>query len=739
MMQENLTEVKGTVSNIIYKNEENGYCVANLELDDGGETVIVGTMPFLGVAEYISAYGSYINHSEYGMQFSVAVFDRKLPMGLKGICDYLSSRTIKGIGPKTARLIVEEFGAESFDVIASEPDKLCKIRGISREKAYEMSYSFNQQNTMRMILDFLIKHELPIMFASGLYQEYGEHTIKILSDNPYVLCKERFGLSFDRCDNVAKSIGIEDESPIRLRAAILYELTFNLQSGHVFIPEEKLISITHSLCKGSFERIREELTYLYEVYDVVKDVISGKEISYLRDYHSYENYVAQSVVRLAKMRLAKPSDFEKVCGNIQANMSIALEEEQKNALEAPFTHGISVITGGPGTGKTTTILGLIKLFEHYKMEVFLAAPTGRAAKRMTELCGFEAKTIHRLLEGTFSKEEGIMRFKRNIDNPLEAEVLIIDEGSMVDMKLAASIFYAIKPHTRVIFVGDKDQLPPVGSGTFFSDIVESKYVYSTKLNYVFRQGEGSKIVENAHYINKGMYPVLSENKGDFYFASCKSAKSATENIVSLMCKRIPKAFGIESKDIQVICPTRQMSCGTVMLNKLLQMALNPPVSLTNEVRYGSAVFRKNDRVMQTENNYDVLWVKPDTGEAGTGIFNGDTGIITDIDKSSGVMSILFDDKVIAYSFDELGQVEHAYAITVHKSQGSEYEAVILPLFEMPDRLANRSILYTAVTRAKKLLIIVGREQVVFNMVDSNNKNRRYGALKSRIKAYYENN
>ncbi|MBR4880124.1 MAG: ATP-dependent RecD-like DNA helicase [Clostridia bacterium] len=735
---DNLIEIRGTVTNIIYRNEENGYCVANIELDDGGETVIVGTMPFLGAAEYISAQGNYTNHSEYGMQFAVVVVDRKLPSGLRGMYDYLSSKTVKGIGPKTARLIVDEFGEQTFYILANHPEELCKIKGISREKAFEMSYSFNQQNTMRLILDFLLKHELPLKLAAGIYSEFGEHSLKILTDNPYLLCSERFEVTFDKADEIAKKLSIGPQSAIRLRAALLYELNFNLQSGHVFIPENKLLDITHMLCDGDYFRLRQELEYLYEAGEVVRDVVADKVISYLRNYHTYENFVAESIVRLSKMTLVKPADFEKRCNDIQSSLSIKLNEEQIEALSAPFEHGISVITGGPGTGKTTTIQGLIRLFDHYGMTIALAAPTGRAAKRMTELCGVEAKTVHRLLEGTYSQKEGVMRFMRNLENPLDIDVLIVDEGSMVDMKLASSIFYALKHHTRVVFVGDKDQLPPVGSGTFFSDIVESKYVHSIKLSYVFRQGNGSEIVENAHYINAGLYPDLAKNKGDFYFASVMGTRAATDNIVSLMAERIPRAFGIPPENIQVITPTRQLRCGTHALNKLLQHALNPVKIISKEIRYGSVVFRLNDRVMQIKNNYDIVWVNPDTGEIGTGVFNGDTGIVSDIDKGAGILTVVFDEKEVNYSFDELNQIEHAYAITVHKSQGSEYDAVILPIYEIPERLMNRSILYTAITRAKKLLVIVGDEEYVHQMVDSNNKNKRYSALKTRIRYYYEN-
>ena len=730
-------EIKGVVSNIVYKNEENGYCVAGVELDDGGETVIVGTMPFLGVSEEIWAQGSYVNHPEYGMQFSVVVFERKMPSDLKGICDYLSSRVIKGIGPKTARQLVDTFGRETFDVIAHMPEKLTQIRGISREKAYEISDSFNRQNVMQMILNFLLQHQLPMAFAAGLYKEFGENAIKIISADPYVLCWERFGLDFHVADEVAKVLEIRDNDPVRLKAALVYELTFNLGSGHIFIPEDKLLEITHKLCGADFTELRREIDQLYENGELVRDTVAEKPVCYLRNYHGYEDFVAQSIVRLAKMVIQSPPDFDKVCKRVQANLSMTFAAEQIEALKAPFENALTVITGGPGTGKTTTILGLMELFDHYKMSVCLAAPTGRAAKRMTELCGREAKTLHRLLEAGYSREDGVMRFKRNLENPIETDILIIDEASMVDMKLAAAVFFALKHHTRVILVGDKDQLPPVGSGNFFKDLIESKYVPSVALTYIFRQGQDSRIVTNAHLINQGQYPDLATNKGDFYFAAVKSGQSATSNIVSLMCQRIPKTFGIPSSDIQVISPTRQMSCGTFALNRLLQNELNPSSAFVPEIRFGSVIFREGDRVMQIKNNYDVIWVKSDTGEAGSGIFNGDAGVITKLDKQGGMMVVLFDDsREAAYTLDELDQLEHAYAITVHKAQGSEYDAVILPLFEMPQRLANRSILYTAVTRAKKLLIIVGSPEVVAQMVDINSKNKRYGALKSRIRRYY---
>lgn len=734
----NVLKIDGVISNIIFKNEDNGYCVAAAQLIDGGEVVIVGTMPFLGESETISAVGNFINHPEYGSQFAISSYERTLPADLNGICTYLSSKTIKGIGPKTARQIVDLFGKDSFDVIANQPEKLCKIRGISLEKARDISASFAKQNIMRMVLEFLIRYHLPLYHGAGIYQSYGENSINILHSNPYVLCDEKYGLGFNTVDDIARELEILDESPVRIRAALLYELSFNLQSGHVFIPRDKLLEITNRLCGVSTELIEHELAELCELGDIVSDIVAEREMCYLSEYYKFESSIAGEIHRLAEMHLMCPPDFEKVFKKIQKDLNIEYAEKQAAALRAPFEYGICVITGGPGTGKTTAIQGLIKLFEHYKMDVLMAAPTGRAAKRITELCGVEAKTIHRLLEAKFSKDEGTMFFNRNNQNPLDTDVLIVDESSMIDMKLASSIFNALKPHTRIVFVGDKDQLPPVGAGTFFSDLVSSKHINSTILSYIFRQAGGSDIVSCAHMINAGEIPQLQKNTNDFFFSSASFSKFAIDTIVSLITQRIPKTFGIEKQDIQLITPTRQMSCGTVSLNNVLQDALNPPAAGKSEVRFGPVIFRDGDRVMQTRNNYDVLWVKPQTGEAGTGIFNGDCGNITHIDKKQGVLTINFEDRDADYSFDELGQIEHAYAITAHKAQGSEYEAVILPLFDVPERLQNRSILYTAVTRAKKLLIIVGKQDIVANMIASNNKNRRYGALKHRIRWEFEN-
>ena len=731
-MDQLLEQITGEVESVIYQNEENGYTVARVFCDDGQVLTVVGILPCLGAGERLSAEGTLTSHPQHGPQFQVESYYRELPEEEEGIYSYLASRTVKGIGPKTAQAIVDRFGTDSFRVLAEEPELLTQIRGISRDKAKVMQHAFLRLNAMRLLLEFLLRYQLPPSFAASLSRLYGERAVEVIQDDPYLLCGEEYNLDFARADRLAEEFGIDGENEKRLSAALLYVLSFNLQSGHTFLPEDKLLTVAASLIGMPEERMAEQLQELEHRGKVCRDVVAGHDVWYLSYIHRQERFVAEELCRLWQLPLRAPRDLEKAMDRQAKKRNMEYAPLQQEAIAMPFTAGISLITGGPGTGKTTALLTLIDLLEEYGMQVLLCAPTGRAAKRMSQLCQREAKTLHRLLEAGFD-ENGRMAFQRKRENPLDCDVVVVDEASMLDLALAAALLDALKPHTRLVLVGDADQLPPVGAGSLFSDLLACKGIARVCLTQVFRQAQDSEIILNAHLINAGEVPALRRNTGDFYFSSAASSDSAIQTVVSLMTHRIPNYFGIETGDIQVICPSRQMACGTVNLNKLLQEALNPPAAGKKETNFGAATFRVGDRVMQIRNNYDMLWQYTDTGEVGTGIYNGDTGTIVALDPAARVLTVRFDDREAEYPFEQLGELEHAYAVTAHKSQGSEYEAVIIPVYAAPERLLSRNLLYTAVTRAKRLLVLVGREEMVRQMIDTPNRNRRYCGLKTRVR------
>lgn len=736
MEQRELEKIEGTVAALIYKNDESGWAVAKVDTDQG-ELVVTGVMPYLGAGESVVVYGHYVTHPEYGPQFSAVNYERVLPSTVNGIYDYLASRTVKGIGPKTALAIVERFGTETFDVLASMPEKLSDVKGITLKKAKEIQQSFLQNNAMRVLLEYFAQNGLPMWCAAGVYKVYGEYAVQMLNEDPYLLCGERFGLDFHQVDEAAAQMGVPPQSPVRLRAAVLYELTFNLQSGHCFIPHAKLVEATAKLCAADPEDVEVQLAELLSTGQVVEEEINGRPMDYLQNLHRDENTVAREAIRLLSMHLERPKNLDKLIRQAEKDHGILYAEKQKDALRLCFDSALSLITGGPGTGKTTAVLGILSMLRSYGLSVALCAPTGRAAKKMSELCGEEAKTLHRMLEAAYSPEEGVIKFKRGSQNPIVADVIIVDEASMLDISLTASLLEAMKPHTRLILIGDADQLPPVWAGSVFADLLACEFIPQVRLTEIFRQAQGSQIVMNAHRINQGQMPELARNEGDFYFSAAATPENAVETVATLMAQRIPAHFGIEPQNIQVVCPTRQQMCGTVSLNQILQSYLNPPAEGKPEVRHGPFLFRLGDRVMQVKNNYDILWQSCATAEVGAGVFNGDTGTITMIDRREKVLVVRFDDRDAAYAFDDLYQLEPAYAITAHKAQGSEYEAVIVPVFQAPERLLTRNILYTAVTRAKKLLVLVGRAKVIRQMVDTNHKNRRYSALKYRLRGYHD--
>ncbi|MEA4920709.1 MAG: ATP-dependent RecD-like DNA helicase [Clostridiaceae bacterium] len=727
-----MTRINGIVDSIIFRSEDSGYAVARALLDDGDDVVIVGTMPFLGVGEKITAQGEFTNHPKHGPQFSVTSYSREMPNTVSGIYDYLASGTVRGVGNKTARAIVNAFGTDSFSVIASEPEKLSSIKGVSLSKAIEIGESFRRLNTMKMIMDFLAFYQLPPHISAALFRTYGTSSLELLKKNPYVLCEKGFDLGFYDIDKVAGDLGFTKDCIERLEAGILYELSFNAENGHAFIPEDKLIEATASLCDIDEDELFDPLENLVEKKRVIQDVIKGHDVCYLDYLYRCETFIADEIHRLCSMKIMPPPGLDKHIAATEHNHGIRYGEGQKQAMRMCFESAVSLITGGPGTGKTTTLLCMLELLEADGMSFMLAAPTGRAAKRMSEVCGREAKTLHRLLESVFDSAQGNIGFRRDRSNPLDTDVIIVDEASMLDLLLASSLLDAMKPHTRLVLIGDADQLPPMGPGSFFSELLVCPDIPKTILTEIFRQAQGSDIVVNSHMINQGQVPPIKKNSGDFFFANARSAETTASSVLALITERIPLKFGIEPADIQVICPSRQLACGTAALNVLLQTYLNPPSPQKAEVKAGNAIFRCGDRIMQIKNNYDLMWRRLDTPEVGTGVFNGDTGVIVHIDNAARILVVRYDDKEADYTFDEINQLEHAYAITVHKSQGSEYPAVVLPLFAAPQRLLTRSMLYTAVTRAKKLLVIAGREEIVGQMVETNKKNKRFSALRMRI-------
>ncbi len=731
-MDEQFITISAMVEAIIFRNDLNGYTVARASLPNGEDIVLVGAMPLLGVGESIEAQGERKNHPQHGEQFSVLSYTSFMPEDSEGIYHYLASRSVKGIGPKTARAIVDRFGAQTFEVLSGDPKKLAEIKGITLKKAREICDNFQSMSAMRTLLAFLTQSGLPLHIAGMLLRDYGTAAEQAIRSDPYLLCRGDYGMGFYEVDELARALDISEDSPSRIDGALLFELAFNMQNGHTFLPEDKLISATDDLigCGESllFERIGE----LCKKGRIVPDTIGKTQVYYLDFLYTQELFLADEIFRLYSMTLKPPPNLEGLISKIERRREIEYVPLQRQALSMCFSSAISLITGGPGTGKTTALITLVEILEACGLETVLAAPTGRAAKRMSELCGREARTIHRLLEAA-AGNGGAMHFRRNRENPLSADVIIVDEASMIDNALAAALLDALKPHTRLVLVGDVDQLPPVGSGSFFSDLLDCPSLPRVALTEIFRQARESDIVVAAHEINSGTVPALRKNDNDFYFTAGRSAEGTVDNVISLITTRIPSHFGIASEDIQVICPTRMTPCGTASLNKLLQAVLNPPSKLKAEARLPDRILRVGDRVMQIKNNYDLIWVRQKTAEVGTGVFNGDSGVIDSIDNQSRLMTVRFEDRLCEYSFDNISELEHGWAITAHKSQGSEYPAVIIPLFSVPSRLLSRNILYTAVTRARSLLILVGRAELVGEMIKAGKKNRRFSGLRRRLK------
>ena len=727
-----LERIDGHVVAVIYFSEETGYTVLRAELDDGSQAIIVGCIPMAAPGESITAWGQWTRHPSHGEQFKAEHTERVMPSGTEAIFDYLSSGVIKGIGPATAALIVSRFGDDSLAVLRDHPEKLATLRGISAKKAEDLSAAFRRQTGMRSLMEFLGSAGIGPVYALRLYRYYGDEALDIVQDNPYILASVQIGASFAEADNLALSQGMEGDAPQRVAAALLFELRYNSDNGHCFLPVDKLTNAVVQLIGVEGEQAREGLDMLLDSGEVEVEQVSNVQACYLTGLYEAEVYVAARLREMAshvyESTKVKP---ELVIEKLEAEQGIRLAPQQRHTLDAAAERQLIVITGGPGTGKTTSVRAVLAMFDAMGLDTFLAAPTGQAAKRLSEVTGRDASTIHRLLEASFSPETDSVAFRKKENDKLKCGALILDECSMIDVTLMRAVLAAIGANCRLVLVGDADQLPSVGPGSVFRDIIRSGKAETVRLTEIFRQKEESRIVIAAHQINHGQVPDLHLNKGGFYFMRRRDPEAAAETIVSLCSERLPKNMGISPGQIQVLSPTRKGPAGTENLNKLLQQALNPPASGKNEMNYGGRTFREGDRVMQIRNDYDIIW-KTDSLESGYGIFNGDIGFIRGIDPAAETMTIDFDGRIADYVYEQAAELDHAWAATVHKSQGSEYRAVVLAAAAPPRQLMYRGLLYTAVSRASELLVAVGDEEVIRIMTENARRSKRYTGLRFRL-------
>ena len=729
---ENVDVLYCTVNSVIYSNPESGYAVLAVTDTDGAEQKLTGTLPYPWPGENITAYGHWVSHAEYGKQFRAESSDRSNPEGVHGIFAYLASGAVKGIGPVLAGQIVHRFGAKALHVLEEEPAELAKIRGISLSKAEKMSKDYRRQTGMRSLVLFFTSCGITPDYAVRLYRMFGDEAPELLKSNPYLLTAEGIGAPFNMADSLAAMLGIGDTDPNRLKAGIAYVVRFNERNGHCFIPYGKLLNAAAGQLALEPAELEETLEDMTEQGGLIREQIAGEDACYLPEMYRAETETARRIGRMVTHIDMPAFDLDGLIADCEREQGIRFAPQQKEILRAALTNRLLAVTGGPGTGKTTSLRAILRLYRKLGMRTILAAPTGRAAKRMSEVTGEEASTLHRLLGAKTSENEMESGFSKNSADPLHCDALVIDECSMVDIRLMHATLDALPTGARLILVGDAAQLPAVGPGDVFSAILRSGVVPSVCLTEIFRQQDGSRIVRNAHMINRGEHPDLSENTGDFFRLQRMKAGTIAETVVELTKTRLPQRMGIPSTDIQILTPTRKGDCGTAALNKALQAALNPPGQEKREHPFGDVVFREGDRVIQTRNDYDILWEASD-GSTGMGIYNGDIGILRSIDKEEQTLTVDFDGRLAKYDYDALQDLEHAWALTVHKAQGSEYRAVILVLSESAPRLLTRTVLYTAVTRARDLLIMVGNDSAAYRMIDTYRQNRRYNALRIRIR------
>lgn len=719
-------ELSGSVEDVIYKNADNGYTVINLGCDEG-LIAVVGNLGDVNEGERLSLRGGWITSPKYGRQFKAAMCERSMPETESEISAYLGSGVIKGLGPAIAKKIVKQFGTEALDIIDNDCMQLTVIKGITSDKALYISNEYHKITGVNEVIKFLGEYNFGPAHAISVWSAFEHDSIKQIKTNPYILCTSGIDIDFRSVDRMAADLGFDAENSDRVRAGIVYVLHENANAGHTCLPIEKL---RESVCDNlGIERRQFEscLDDCEEKDWVVRITLGKREFVYLPEYYLAETYIAKKLAFMLRTSAQYEKDYSDEIRGVEFSENIQYEDLQRAAISACLTGSVFILTGGPGTGKTTTLNGVIKILKAQKKRILLCAPTGRAAKRMSDLTGEPARTIHRLLEVDYNAK-GELKFKRNETNPLPADVVIADEMSMVDALLMCSLVRAIKPTSKFIMVGDSNQLPSVGAGNVLKDLIASHYIPSVELKEIFRQAAQSLIVTNAHRIVNGEFPVLDDRQNDFFFMNKSLESDIAGLVIQLAKQRLPDTYGFSPiDDIQVLCPTKMGMAGTKELNKQLQSALNPPSQNKAELKFFDVIFRTGDKVMQTKNDYDVLWTK--NNEKGSGIFNGDIGIIRSVDRFSQNVTIDFEGRVAIYTSEMLRRLEHAYAITIHKSQGSEYDAVIIPITAFTHNLLYRNLLYTGVTRAKKMIIVIGTKELVKTMVDNNRKMLRYSLLR----------
>lgn len=729
-----LIKLSGSIEHVIYANEDNGYAICDFGTDDDELITVVGTMPYIAEGDRINAYGKWVHNPKYGTQFKVESYEREMPADASAILRYLASGAIKGVGPKTAQKIVARFGEETLEIMEKHPEWLAEISGITLKKAKEIGKDFNEKSGIRSAMMFFREY-FGAALTVRIYKQWGSAAVDIARANPYRLCNEIEGIGFERADAMAQSLGVSAEHEERIKSGILYMLRSNgAQNGHVCLPRDKLVAGSARLLGTDEQRTDAAVSKLLGDNRVCYSMFDGTQYLYDSRVYAQEVYIAEKLVLLDKLCPAiDAGDVHAFIANEERKNGMQYAAMQKKAIYAALESGVMILTGGPGTGKTTVVRALIDIFQGMGHKVALAAPTGRAAKRLSESTQTEAKTIHRLLEMEFSGDEEGSKFRKNQQDLLEENVIIVDEASMVDNALMCHLLKAVKPGARFILIGDADQLPSVGAGYVLHDLIESGRFSTVCLNEIFRQAQKSLIVTNAHAINKGQMPDLSVKDNDFFFLPRQSDAQIAATIADLYQIRLPRTYGEMARTgTQIITPSRRGEGGTDHLNLLLQSRMNPPAQGKREYTFRDSVFREGDRVMQVKNNYDILWEKTD-GTQGSGIFNGDMGVIRRIHLADRVMEIEFDDRLVEYDFSSLEDLEHSYAITVHKSQGSEYPIVIVPMYSAPPMLLTRNLLYTAVTRAQNMVIFVGREEVVAQMIANNRQSMRYTGLAQRLR------
>ena len=726
--------IKGYVEHIVFRNEENGYTVFHLTNRDG-ELTCVGTFPYISEGEMLEVSGEYANHNVYGMQLQVISHQVKEPEDLVSIERYLGSGAIKGLGSALAGRIVRKFKDDTFRIIEEEPERLAEVKGISERKAREISEQVEEKKDMRKAMIYLQKYGISLALAAKIYEHYGQSVYRVMEENPYQIADHVQGVGFKTADEIAAKVGIHTDSDFRIRSGIFYVLLQSVTDGHVYLPQEELLRRTMQLLEVEICDIQK---YLMDLAMEKKVVLKEKEDG-VRVYPAHYYYLELNSAKMlhdlnVSYEIAEDA-IEKRLQQIEEDAELSLDELQRTAVKEAVRNGVLVLTGGPGTGKTTTINAMIHFFESEGMDIFLAAPTGRAAKRMTEATGCEARTIHRMLELAYApgNDDNRMEFARNQENPLETDVIIIDEMSMVDLPLMHVLLNAVMVGTRLILVGDQDQLPSVGAGSVLKDLIKSECFPVITLTKIFRQAEQSDIVVNAHKINRGEEVILDNKSRDFFFLKRQDANTIISVVIALIQKKLPKYVGADPFDIQVLTPMRKGLLGVERLNTILQQYLNPPDKSKEEKQYGDKRFRVGDKVMQIKNNYQLEWeIATKYGlvvDKGIGVFNGDIGRITSINSYTETVEVEYEEKKkVNYPFQLLDELELAYAITIHKSQGSEYPAVVIPLLQGPRQLYHRNLIYTAVTRAKKCVTLVGSDVTFQEMIRNANEQNRYTSL-----------